>query len=310
MKKIDTHFHTKLSDWSRSNNDVLKESREKWINFISATEHDIINDELSLLANVNWIANSLWVEISAVDNEVTWKSLHLTCYSDHFCDEIRSILDNTREKRKLKIMKQVEKLESHWFNINYKKFLRFYKNLDVNIDNVNNFHIEDYIFQNEDNIDRLLLNLVGVKINKWDFIARCLKKWWDLSYIWWQQIELYEPSVSRIWKLVNNKKYFLSLAHPNFTFRNDEEWFLKFIDYYKDKLNWIEINSQASEEWVKLIIDTSIKYWMILTFWSDSHHVWRDSKHWDLWDMNKFLTEDIIEENFEDFLYELSKRKN
>ena len=156
MKKIDTHFHTKLSDWSRTNNDVLKESREKWINFISATEHDIINDELSLLANMNWLSNSLWVEISAVDNEVTWKSLHLTCYSDHFCDEIRSILENTREKRKLKIMKQVEKLESLWFNINYEKFIRFYKNLDVNIDNINNFHIEDYIFQNEDNIDRFL----------------------------------------------------------------------------------------------------------------------------------------------------------
>ena len=215
MKKIDTHFHTKLSDWSRTNNDVLKESREKWINFISATEHDIINDELSLLANMNWLSNSLWVEISAVDNEVTWKSLHLTCYSDHFCDEIRSILENTREKRKIKIMKQVEKLESLWFNINYEKFIRFYKNLDVNIDNINNFHIEDYIFQNEDNIDRFLLNLVGFKINRWDFISRCLKKWWDLNYIWWEQIEPYEPSVSKIWELVNDKKYFLSLRYSS-----------------------------------------------------------------------------------------------
>ncbi len=306
MKKIDMHFHTRLSDWSRNNNEVLKETKEKWIDFISATEHDIVNEDLVVSARMNWISSTCWVEISAFD-DINDKSLHLTCYSDNFWLEIRDILDWVREKRKIKIKKQIDRLEENGFNIDYDKFLKFYKNLDVNIDNINNFHIEDYIFQKEDDLEKLLSRLIWKKLDKWEFIKECLKKDWEFRNIWWEQIPKYEPTVSKIWDLSIQNKYFLSLAHPNFTFNNDEEGFLKFIDEYQDKLNWIEINSQANEKWVKLIIDTSVKYWMILTFWSDSHHKWRDQKHWDLWDMNKYITEELIEENFEDFLYELSK---
>jgi histidinol phosphatase-like PHP family hydrolase len=221
MKKIDMHFHTTLSDWSRDNNEVIREAKNKWLDFIVATEHDIINSELALSARMNWIKSTSWVEISAYD-DVNDKSLHLTCYSDNFWLEISEILDWVRDKRKLKIPK-------------------------------------------------------------------------------------YELSVSKIWDLSIRNKYFLSLAHPNFTFRNDEEWFRRFIDEYQDKLNWIEINSNANREWVNLIIKTSIEYWLILTFWSDSHHKGSDQKHGDLWDMNKYVSEKLIEENFEDFLYELSK---
>ena len=310
MKKIDMHFHTKLSDWSRTNEEIIKESKDKWIEFIAATEHDIINDDLVLSARVNWLATTWWVEISSHDDIVTWKSMHLTCYSNDFWKEIRNILENTVINRKLKIRKQIDKLESNWFNINYKKFLRFYRNLDVNLDNLNNFHLEDYIFQNEDNIDKLLLSLVWVKLDRGKFIERCLKRDGDLKHIWWDEVEKYEPSIDIIWKLSKENNYFLSLAHPNFTFRNNEQEFLDFIEEYQDKFNWIEINSQASEDWVKLITDTSVKYWLILTFWSDSHHKRKDQKHGDLWDMNEFLTEEIIEENFEEFLYELSKIKN
>ncbi len=308
MKRIDMHFHTTLSDWSRDNNEVIKEAKGKWISFLSATEHDIINSDLTLSAQINWIKAVNWVEISAYD-EKSQKSLHLTCYSNNFSSEIIDILENTREKRKLKIRKQIEILKNNWFNIDYEKFIRFYKLKNVNIDNINNFHIEDYIFQHEDKLDKLLISLIWKKLEKWDFIAKCLKKWWEYNHIWWKQIEKYEPSVEKIWNIARKNNYFLSLAHPNFTFRNDIDWFLKFIDNYQDKFNWIEINSKASKQWVDLIIDTSIKYWMILTFWSDSHQKWRDQKHGDLWDMNEFLTEEIIEENFEDFLYELTKTK-
>jgi histidinol phosphatase-like PHP family hydrolase len=307
MKKIDMHFHTILSDWIRDNNEVIKEAKEKWISFLSVTEHDIINNDLVLLARVNWI-NSVWgVEISAEDDKVTWRSLHLTCYSNKFWKEIRDILENTREKRKLKVRKQIEKLEENWFTIDYKKFIRFYKNLGVNIDNINNFHIEDYIFQNEDKLDKLLLSFIWKKLWWGEFIEKILKKSWEYRDIWWEQIPKYEPSVSKIWSIARENNYFLSLAHPNFTFRNNKNWFLEFIEEYQDKLNWIEINSQASKDWVDLIIDTTIKYNLILTFWSDSHYKWRDSKHWDLWDINKYISKDIVEENFEDFLYELSK---
>jgi histidinol phosphatase-like PHP family hydrolase len=307
MKKIDTHFHTKLSDWSRNNDEVIREAKQKWIDFIAPTEHDIINDELILSAKMNWMACVSWVEISSNDDIATWKSLHLTCYSNNFWTQIRDILENTREKRKLKVRKQVERLQSNWFNINYEKFIRFYKNLDFNIDNINNFQLEDYVFQNEDNIDKLLMSLVWVKMERWEFIQKCLKRNGEFRDIWWDEVEKYEPSVSKIWDIARENNYFLSLAHPNFTFRKNEQWFLDFIEQYHNKFNWIEINSKATEDWVKLIVDTSVKYGMILTFWSDSHHKWSDSKHWDLWDMNEFVTSKMIEENFEDFLYELSK---
>ena len=41
MKKIDMHFYTTLSDWSRDNNEVIKEARDKWIKLLVATEYDI-----------------------------------------------------------------------------------------------------------------------------------------------------------------------------------------------------------------------------------------------------------------------------
>jgi len=308
MKKIDMHFHTKASDWTRDNNDVLRESREKWIDFIASTDHDIINDDLVIDARVNWMKSVAWVEISALDDKATGKSLHLTCYSDNFREDIRSILENTREKRKLKIKKQIDKLESNWFKINYEKFIRFYKNADVNIDNLNNSNIAEYVFQNEDKLDKLLLKLVWTNVNKDDFIQKILKRTWEFREIGWEEIEPYEPTVEKIWSISRLNNYFLSLAHPNFTFKNDIEWFLKFIEEYQDKLNWLEINSKASEEWTKLIVDTSVKYWLILTFWSDSHYNWEDSRHWDLWDMNKYVDEELVEEHFEDFLYELSKK--
>ena len=309
MRKIDMHFHTTLSDWSRNNNEILKEAKNKWLDFIVATEHDIINEDLVVSARMNGIKTTAWVEISSEDDKVSWKSLHLTCYSDKFWDEIKSILENTRINRKLKIKKQVDLLESNWFDINYERFIDYYDKLNVNLENLNVSHIEEYIFENENDLDSLLFSLTWEKINKWDFIARILKRNWDFNHLWWEEIDKYEPSVSKIWEITMRNKYFLSLAHSNFTFKDDEEWFLKFIEEYQDKLNWIEINSQASKKWVDLIIKTSVEYWLILTFWSDSHHIEKDSRHWELWDMNKYLSEKIIEENFEDFLYELSKSK-
>lgn len=303
MNKIDMHFHTRLSDWAKNNSEIIKQAKDEWVDFIIATEHDIINKDFTIESRMNWVNSTFWAEISALDDIITNKSLHLTCYSNKFNKDIEDILENTRNWRIDKVKKQITILEKNWFNIDYENFINYYKNKWFNIKNLSNSQVEDYIFKYEENL-KLIKKLTWENIWKWDFIKRCLWRNWDLNYIWWWKVDNYEPSIKQIWEEVNKNNYFLSLAHPNFSFLNNEDSFYKFIEEYKDILNWIEINSLASKKWVDIIIETSKKYNFILTFWSDDHFSWRkdDNKHWQFWQLNPYLSKELINENFMDFL--------
>lgn len=303
MKNIDLHFHTTVSDWKYTNEQVIAEAKNKWLDFICVTEHDIVNTQLAILARENGIESIEWVEISIFDKKIAQKSLHITCYADRFSGDIIKVLENNRNGKINKIQKQITVLKNNWFQIDYNEFLEYNKNKWFDIQNLNNSHISEYIYLNEYNV-KLIKELTWENLKWWDFIRRCLKTTGDLRHIGWVHVDDYEPSMNKVWEISKESGYFLSLAHPNFTFKNDFELFILFIQEYKDILNWIEINSLASKEWVEVILRTAKKYNMILTFWSDDHFERElvDEVHWKLWDTNPHISDSDIMENFRSFL--------
>ena len=303
MKKIDQHFHTTMSDWALTNEQVIDLAVQKWLYFSSVTEHDIVNTVFSTMAREVWIQSLEWVEISAFDTEIANKSLHITCYAQEFNWELIDILSNTRNWKIWKIIMQIDILNKNWFNINYADFITYFEKKWFDIRNLNNSHIAEYIYSIPANIE-LVKRLSWVEMTYWDFIVRCLKTTWDFRDIWWTKVDKYEPTVYDVWRIAKENWYFLSLAHPNFTFKDDIKLFLDFIEEYRNVLNWIEINALASKIWVEVILITAKKYNMILTFWSDDHFV-RDKKdeiHWILWEQNTYVSEWDIMENFKIFM--------
>lgn len=303
MNKIDMHFHSTLSDWNYTNEQIIEEAIEKKLDFIVATEHDIINTEIVKLAKNNWINSLQWVEISTYDDIILNKSLHLTAYANNFNWKIHNILDRNIEWKIDKVKAQIETLKSNLFAIDYDFFIEYYKKRWFDINNLNSYHISEFILLSDEN-KKLIKELTLEELSIWDFIVRCLKKDWDLRHIWWRELKKYEPTVSELWELAKTDWFFLSLAHPNITFKNDIELFKYFINEYKEILNWIEISSIASKDWVETILNTAKKYKLIITYWSDDHFV-RDSLdeyHWFFWDKNPYVSDSNIIENFKNFL--------
>lgn len=303
MNKFDMHFHTTMSDWKLTNEEVIKEAVEKWIDFLSVTEHDIVNTDFVNLAKKKWIDSLEWVEVSSFDNIIAQRSLHITCYANKFNWKLINVLENTRNGKVGKVKKQIDVLRWNWFDIDYDKFIQYFENKWFDKQNLNNSHVSEYLYLNDENV-KLVEELTWEKISWWDFIRRCLKTHWDFKHIWWTKVDKYEPTIKEIWEIAKQNWYFLSLAHPNFTFRNDFELFILFIQEYKDILNWIEINSLASKEWVEIILKTAKKYNLILTFWSDDHFIRDkvDNVHWNIWDKNPYVSETDIMENFKHFI--------
>ena len=307
MNKIDMHFHTTLSDWKFTNEQVIDEAKGKWLEFIVATEYDIINTELVNLATKKGIKSIEWVEISSHDDKILKKSLHLTCYANQFSGQIIDILDKSRNGRIEKIKTQIRVLNSNWFNLNYDDFIAYFTSKWFRVDNLNNAHIDEFFFLLYEN-RKLLSEITGQEIWSPEFIWKCLIPNWEFSHLWWWAVDKYEPTVTEIWNISKESWYFLSLAHPNFTFQEDFDLFKKFIEEYKWVFNWIEINSLASKEWVQTILETSKKYNMILTFWSDDHFVRDriDLKHWKFWELNPHMSEWQITRQFKYFCFMMS----
>ena len=141
-----------------------------------------------------------------------------------------------------------------------------------------------------------------------DFYQKCLRRGGELhseySILWDESYkpELWDISEMTQWNWV------LSIAHPNYTFSHDHiQGFRQlYKDVYKPQL-WIqaiEINTKASKNWVRAILEMKQEYGneLQITFGSDCHRLWKpDDKHGDLWFENDFLSKWVIEREFWDF---------
>ncbi len=196
--------------------------------------------------------------------------------------------------------KQIELLSSFWFNINWDSFYEYFAKKWVNVDNFNSSHLSYYVLRDEHNAD-LLEKLTWRRMEHDEFIKTCLKEKGEFNWIWSVTVPEYEPSLEVCWQFATESRAVLSIAHPNFKLTQEE--FKERIEYYLDCwINAVEINSRASEDWVKLILKYQKKYWYILTFWSDCHFkVWDDKEHAWFWFGNKRIDEDLLGVNIYHF---------
>lgn len=111
----------------------------------------------------------------------------------------------------------------------------------------------------------------------------------------------YEPSVELCGEVAKENHAVLSIAHPNHTFKSLEE-FSTLVPGYVDKgVNALEIHISTPPEWINLILETKKKYNLLLTFGSDCHFEKISAKHGMIGDLNPYLAEDFIQEEFEKF---------
>lgn len=303
--KLDMHFHSTLSDGRKNSAEILREAKEKWLDFVTFTDHDIIHENVDTIAKaLYWIDSCEAVEISSyVEN----KHLHFTCYAGTFNNRVVEILENTRNWRKQKIDKQIELLQKNWFKIDKEEFYEFYR-LKTNIDNLNVSHLAWYIYRFEENI-KLIKTIIWEDLTREDFLHRCLKTEWDFNHLGSVVIPEYEPGLELVWGLAKENSAVLSLAHPNYKL-TQEEFKAKIWYYMSLWVNAVEINSGATEEWVNLILEYQNKYNYILTFWSDCHFKsYEEDEHSTLWFSNPYVVEKVIDENFKRFKETISRQE-
>ncbi len=301
--KLDMHFHSQFSDWTSDVETLLKLAQKKELDFVALTDHDRVSDEFSLLAWEYGISTTQSVEISAVNTHMN-KSLHLTFYAHSIEWKIREILGNVLEKKKELIQKQILWFQNIWCEITYQDVVNYVQKFSRSETGINKYDIVRVLFQSEKNYEiiRQLNNQEDIWVE--DFYLKFLKKWGEKFEEFAAKVDEYEVQMHDCKNAVEQNNGILSVAHPNFTFRNGI-W--EFFDHLPVLIktwwvNAIEINAKATKEWVDAILQAKEKYNLFLTFWSDCHHIWRpDSKHGDFWDVNPFLTEEFISQEFEKY---------
>lgn len=303
--RIDLHFHSNNSDWWKSNEEIMQLAKKEWISMAICTDHDFINTDFCELAKAAWIQSCEWAEISCYDPELN-KYFHLTCYAKEFQWRIFKILEKSRNWRAEKLKAQVELLKKNWFNICFEDFINYFTNQWIGADNLNILHLAIYIYSKEENIT-LIKKEIGTDTDIQTFLNKCLRREWDRNDIWGKvSVEEYVPTVEKCAELAKENKAILTLAHPNFEFTIDQfrERIWGYVDLW---VNAIEINSMASEEWVKILLETKEKYNLLLTFWSDCHfNESTDEKHWDFWSMNPYINNDLIKANIDAFFEKIA----
>lgn len=309
---FDLHFHSIVSDWKNSWEEIINNAYAKNLKFIALTDHDAISSEDFISkAKEKWIESCYSTEISARDLK-NKKSLHLTCYSKSFWKNIRDILENTVEKKQLLIIKQVEKLKISGFKVELNDFLNYFLSIWKKLETLNRFNIWQYLFLDPENVVLAQKISWKIDINPESFFEIFLKEIWEkyneywLKY--WIDVPEYEPNIEICWFLAKTNNAIISIAHPNLSFKKEWlEYFKSIYPYYVENwINGIEINSKADMEWIETIYEFKEKYSIIITSWSDNHCIWKvDNKHSDLWELNPLLSENdrlLILKNFQNRL--------
>jgi len=293
MKNFDMHFHSQLSDWENSPEEILQRADELWIELLTLTDHDrVASDEFILEANNMWMKSLYSTEISARNYE-QWKSLHMTYYSQNPSDELYQILNKTINGKKEMLSSQIDILVEKWFTIDIESFYQYAKLRWKSIESLNKYNLSEYIFTNANNIEKIE-KLSWKKMNKVEFFLEFLKEWGEYYAEFHRKIEHYEPAIDIVWDVARKSDAILSVAHPNITFRDWIEEFRNNIRYYLDRgVNAIELNSIADKKWLEEVYYTKNKYNLLLTAWSDNHWIWKtDNKHADFGNLNPRLNDE------------------
>ncbi|MDD5376542.1 MAG: hypothetical protein PHH16_00325 [Candidatus Gracilibacteria bacterium] len=290
--RADLHFHSTLSDGSKTPIEIVATAMGRDIELLVNTDHDIVNTRTPELAKEAGIMSFEGVEISAYEPSSD-KHLHITCYAQKFSGRIHEILTHTRDGRKGKITRQLERLRENGFDIDTDRFFQRFGSQGVNTDNLSNSHLTEYIFESPENVAHIE-HLTGEKLEYSMFLRECLKKEGKHAWIGGVEVPVYEPSVESCGELARENSALLSIAHPNFTFEDDIDRFDKIImPYIEAGVRGIEINAAAPRMWVETILRVRDRYDLILTFGSDCHFKPSgDGKHNELGSRNPYLSDE------------------
>ncbi|MCH8518784.1 PHP domain-containing protein [Candidatus Gracilibacteria bacterium] len=316
MRNIEMHCHSTRSDGKNTPEQVLREAQKLGIDFLALTDHDVISpqDFQSDLRNIG-IDTCDSVEILARNYELG-KSLHLVSYAQIFHNSLQEVLsqtDNAKKRlRRIQFQKIVDTLGLEGSEDDFSRYMT--EKLKRDISTSNKYDMARYFWSKDENKD-IMRRILGEYTVSEDivthFYEECLKRGGRLFEQYGVEIEEYEPSVEQtVEEVVLKTGGVVSLAHPNVTFSDNKggtpEFQRTIGDYVEKGVNAIEVNTQASPEWVSEILRTQKQFRgkVLLTFGSDCHQIGydgRDRKHASIGELNPYIDTGIVERNFGEF---------
>ena len=302
MKKysIDLHCHTNNSDWTKWAEELIKEAKAIWLDFICASDHDILDESFALKAEKAGIQSCESSEISVIWH--TNNEAHVIIYSNKINRRIINILNKTRQSRVDILMHKIDRLNDRTIYVDPVELLAYYWEMWIKPESISLRHLAKFIFSKKRNAT-LLKNIFWEEINEDVFVKEFLTEDWESAMVWWRMRCYFLPSIEDLTKNITNRDpwHIISLAHPEHTFKNTHELSEK-ISFYTDRwVNAIEICSNTPKNWVHTILKIRKDYDLILTIWSNCHWDLDSSRYGNFWDSNPEIQYHIIHEQFQEF---------
>lgn len=309
---VDLHFHTTLSDGKNTSKELAQEIIRRQVSLFACTDHDIVNREvLAIIREYNrensrslkkipYIDAVEWVEVSIGHKDGDYeKSLHITMYARHFSEEIDAILAGIRQGKMDKIQVQCDHLgkiglmiRTPFRNIPFSFFWVQSRFPGTRADGLNNSHLIALVEELPENI-AILHRLTDGGITEDNIYQEGFKREGKYTKIVSLPEELppYEPTLASVTRELDMENAVVSVAHPDKTFESIEEFRARIGGLIEQWVNAVEINSDASEDWVRAIAMVRKEYDLIFTFGSDVHNLrWVGENKKVLGNMNPFVT--------------------
>jgi len=265
--KIDLHIHSKTgSDGSLSVDDILREARQRNVDFMSITDHDSIDGQQKAIA----LAREYGIAyISGIELNVTFQYPDSKPVSLDFLGYQYDI-NNQELKHKLQLLK--EHRESRARQILDKINLEFDKE---NIQRLTGQDLKNI----QDGVDGVFgrPHIAGYLVSKG--IVRNVKEAFD-KYLVRCDVPKYPLSLTEASALVRNASGILVLAHPNdpngtslVRINSDLNKQTQIIEQYMlDYIDGVECwHSRSNARTTKHYINFARKYRLIMTGGSDCH---------------------------------------
>lgn len=315
----DLHKHSIVSDGLKSPDDILSLYQKidpMWKWYWSITDHNKLpTEEFVTKARNRGVRYIIWTEISAYSESIE-QSLHVTCYAPKIIPELAKCLMWILSGQKWRILSQLDHLRKMGFMIENEKFFEFIKSKWMTLESISNWHIAEYIWNNErdrkhaEDLTNGNIPAIAWEEQKILFMRECLWRNWDFKEIGYVEVPSYEPNLSELVRMAKKEDLLLSVAHPNFSFSkklrnkfwaNSEEQTIHYFESYivpslasEGMVNY-EINSLASKAWTNVLLATRERLQGYITYGSDNH--WlpvSDKKHGIVWEINPLIQSDDV----------------
>ena len=268
MKYADLHIHSSFSDGCLSPEEIVKEAKDKGIEYISITDHDTILSQYIIKQNIHGIKIIPGVEFSS---EYKGTEIHiLGYYIDIENESLKELVKLLQELRIARSKEIVKKLKEN--------------NIFINIDDLlaENNHVIG-----RGNIACELIKKGYVKTYKEAFNKYLMKG--RLAYV-----DGFKIYYKKILKVIKDSKGISVLAHPGKIYRNIQiESVIKDMKVYG--LNGIEVyHSAHTKEQINYLYNLSKKHKLIITGGSDFHSMNSNSSLLGSQGINKLLMEKLI----------------